>query len=189
MAYDVTVQLVRQALTDIFREVDGWFDRPAELRRFKPPSGGWSVDEVLEHITLTNHYLMIIIRRWTDKAVRRAREGQTIEERESDLDRVMIVGERGTFNWVRPVHMEPTGQPALTEVRATMCRQLAECLGFLDQLRHGEGSLCRIRMTVNDLGKIDLYQWLFFVAQHARRHLQQMAVNSAEFERQRELVS
>ena len=30
-------------------------------------------------------------------------------------------------------------------------------------------------MTVNGLGKIDLYQWLYFIAQHARRHLQQLA--------------
>jgi hypothetical protein len=29
-------------------------------------------------------------------------------------------------------------------------------------------------MSVNDLGKIDLYQWLYFLAQHARRHVQQM---------------
>lgn len=29
-------------------------------------------------------------------------------------------------------------------------------------------------MSVNDLGKIDLYQWLYFLARHARRHVQQM---------------
>jgi len=36
-------------------------------------------------------------------------------------------------------------------------------------------------MTVNALGKIDLYQWLFFLSQHARRHLQQLAAIEAEF--------
>jgi len=39
---------------------------------------------------------------------------------------------------------------------------------------NGEGSLCKVRMSVNELGKIDLYQWLYFLAQHARRHLDQM---------------
>jgi hypothetical protein len=36
-------------------------------------------------------------------------------------------------------------------------------------------------MPVNALGRIDLYQWLFFIVQHARRHLQQMASTEAEF--------
>jgi hypothetical protein len=29
-------------------------------------------------------------------------------------------------------------------------------------------------MSVNDLGQIDLYQWLYFLAQHGRRHVQQL---------------
>lgn len=36
-------------------------------------------------------------------------------------------------------------------------------------------------MTVNDPSKIDLYQWLFYLARHARRHLQQPAAIDAEF--------
>jgi hypothetical protein len=36
-------------------------------------------------------------------------------------------------------------------------------------------------MSVNALGRIDLYQWLYFLAQHARRHLQQMASIEEEF--------
>jgi hypothetical protein len=36
-------------------------------------------------------------------------------------------------------------------------------------------------MSVNNLGKIDLYQWLYFLAQHSRWHLQQMAMNERLF--------
>ena len=36
-------------------------------------------------------------------------------------------------------------------------------------------------MTVNDLGKIDLYEWLYFLAQHTRRHLQQLASPEREW--------
>lgn len=71
--------------------------------------------------------------------------------------------------------MEPTGSPSSSEVRATLHRQLGECLILLERLDGGIGALCRVTMIVNDLGKIDLYQWLYFLAQHARRHLQQMA--------------
>jgi hypothetical protein len=34
-------------------------------------------------------------------------------------------------------------------------------------------------MSVNDSGRLDMYQWLFFLAQHARRHLAQIAANQA----------
>jgi hypothetical protein len=185
MPYELTVRKVRQALTGIYAEVDGWFDRPVELRQYRPVAGGWSVDQVLEHITLTNHYLMLVIRKWTEKAIRKAGQGQTPNGDESDLDRIQIIGERGSFAWVRPDHMEPSGMTTSAAVRALMHRQVAECLGFLEQMKRGEGSLCRVRMTVNDLGKIDLYQWLFFLAQHARRHLQQMAAIEQEFEQVR----
>ena len=47
----------------------------------------------------------------------------------------------------------------------------------------GEGALHRVRMSVNDSGKLDLYQWLDYLGQHARRHLAQMAANISEWQR------
>lgn len=173
MSYEKTIATVRQAISDIFAEVDGWFDQPEQLRTLRSPSG-WSIDQILEHVTLTNHFLMLVIRRWTEKAVRKARQGEPISGGESDLARLDVIGERGSFGWVRPEHMEPTGVPSTGEVRDRLGRQVAECLALLAQLERGEGSLCKVRMSVNDLGKIDLYQWLYFLAQHARRHLHQM---------------
>jgi hypothetical protein len=183
MPYQATIAAVRQALTDIFAEVDGWFDRPEELRRFQPPAGGWSIDQILEHITLTNHFLMLVIRRWTEKAIRKAQRGEPVPEGESDLARLDIIGERGSFGWVRPEHMEPTGVSPTVEVREKLRGQVGECLDLLAQLGQGEGALCQVRMSVNGLGKIDLYQWLYFLAQHARRHLWQMESVAHEFVR------
>lgn len=174
MPYSHTVAAVRRALTDVFAETDAWFDRPAEVRRYRPPSGAWSIDQVLEHVTLTDHFLLLVIHRWTEKAVRKAARGEPIPHGESDLGRLDVIGERGSFPWPRPDHMEPTGGPSSAEVRGTMRRQAAECLALLGRLGRGEGALCRVRMSVNGLGKIDLYQWLYFLAQHARRHLHQL---------------
>src|SRR4051812_48467762 len=99
MPYQATIAAVRQALTETFAAVDGWCDRPEELRRFRPPPGGWSIDQVLEHVSLTNHFLMPVIRRWTEKAVRRAERGEPVPKGESDLARLLIIGERGSFGW------------------------------------------------------------------------------------------
>jgi hypothetical protein len=181
MPYQATIAAVRQALTSIFNEVDAWFDRPEALRRFEPGSGRWSVEQILEHVTLTNHFLMLVIRRRAEQAVRKTERGEPIPQGESDLARLDIIGERGSFGWVRPEHMEPTGLPTPAEVRDRMRRQVAECLELLARMGNGEGALCQVRMSVNALGRIDLYQWLYFLAQHARRHLHQMQEVEREF--------
>jgi hypothetical protein len=67
-------------------------------------------------------------------------------------------------------------------VRARLQEQLAECLVWLDQLGQGAGILYKTTMTVNDLGKIDVYEYLYFLAMHTRRHLMQMEENKRLFE-------
>jgi hypothetical protein len=178
---ELTICTVRDTLCSVFAQVEEWFDRPEELRRFTPTTGGWSVDQVLEHVTLTNRFLMLTLGKWVGIARQRARRGDPIPDGESDLKRLLVIGERGSFGWVRPEHMEPTGVPSSVEVRATLHRHLGECLIQLARLGGGVGALCRVTMTVNNLGKIDLYQWLFFLAQHARRHLAQLVAIEARF--------
>jgi hypothetical protein len=181
IAYEQTTRTVRDTLCSVFAGVDAWFERDEVLRAFRPASGGWSVDQVLEHIALTNRFLMLTLRKYVDIVERRAKRGDPVSVGESDLARLDVIGERGSFGWPRPEHMEPTGAPSSVEVRATLHAQLGECLILLERIGGGLGSLCRITMTVNGLGKIDLYQWLYFLAQHARRHLQQMASIEAGF--------
>ena len=108
MAYERTVRTVRTTLCSVFAEVDAWFDRDDELRARRPASGGWSVDEVLEHITLTNHYLLLTLGKWARKARQRAQRGDPVPDGESDLERLAVIGERGSFGWIRPGHITPS---------------------------------------------------------------------------------
>lgn len=181
MHYETTSRAVRDTLCSVFAQVDVWFDRPEEVRRFRPASGRWSADQVLEHIALTNRFLMLTLRKQVGIAEQRARRGDPIPDGESDLDRLNVIGERGSFGWPNPEHMEPTGLPTTDQVRTALYSQLGECLILLERMADGVGSLVRVTMSVNDLGKIDLYQWLYFLAQHARRHLHQLAAIEAEF--------
>jgi hypothetical protein len=174
MPYAKTIAIVRASLVEVFTEVDRWFERPADLRTFPPVSGGWTIDQVLEHISLTNHFLMLTLRKSVETALRRAASGEPLPAGESDLERLKAIGQRGSFHWVRPEHMEPTGRATSGEVRTILRRQVEECLALVERMNHGEGGLCRLRMSVNRLGRVDLYQWLYFLAQHARRHVQQM---------------
>ena len=174
MPFQSTIASVQDVLESTFTQVDEWFDQPAELLKFQPTQGNWSIAEVLEHISLTNHFLMLTLKKQAIVALRRARNGKSIAPVEPDLSRVDIIGQRGSFDWVRPEHMEPTGTASSDVVRETLRTQLDECLELLASIKHGEGTLVTITMSVNQLGKIDLYQWLYFIGQHARRHLQQM---------------
>lgn len=180
MPSERTARVVRDTLCTVFAQLDDWFDRDEALRGFKPASGRWSADQVLEHVSLTNRFLLLTLRKWAGIARHRASRGDPIPAGESDLGRLDIIGERGSFEWVRPEHMEPTGAPSSAEVRSTLQQQLGECLILLERIGGGIGALCRVTMTVNGLGKIDLYQWLYFLAQHARRHVQQLAAIEAE---------
>jgi DinB superfamily len=181
MSYAMTNQKVRQDLSEIFAEVDTWFDKPEDLRRYKPNNGGWSINQILEHIKLTSHYLLIIINRHSEKAIKKARDSGIISGGESDLELVTVVGQRGSFVWIRPEHMEPTDEPSRNEVREEIKRQTQHCISLLERMANGEGSLVKVNMSVNGLGKLDMYQWIYFVAQHAQRHLQQMQAIENEF--------
>ncbi len=170
-------------MAETFATLYVWFDQPEEVRAYKPADNGWSINEILEHITLTTHFLLIIVRKGYPKALKRALS-QKIEDTESDLDLLMPIGQRHTFSWTRPEHMVPVGKPT-ADVLKLMREQEEEGLDILSRMAHGEGSLYKIRMSVNDTGHIDLYQWLYFIAQHAKRHLGQIEENFAELNAKR----
>jgi DinB superfamily len=179
--YRGTIGHVEAAIRLTFQSVDEWFDKPAALRSYKPSSGGWSIDEVLEHITLTSHFLMIVIRNSARKARKRSASGAAIQEGESDLGLLEPISQRGSFTWSRPEHMVPTGEVPSEQVRTRMREQARECLEILDQLGGGEGSLYTVSMSVNKSGRLDVYQWLYFLAQHAKRHIAQMEEVESEW--------
>lgn len=175
---------IQAALTDTFAALDAWFDVPADLRRFRPADGGWTVNEILEHTALTNHFLLVLIRKGTRKALQQASTTDLSAELAAysfQIEKLEEVGVLNSFSWIRPEHMEPTGTRPLSEVRQQLRQQLAECLQLLIDLKDGEGVLYKTTMSVNGLGKITVYEYLYFLAQHGRRHLMQVAENETEF--------
>ncbi len=175
---------IREILNNTFWTIDSWFERDEDLRNYKPQNGGWSIDQVLEHIILTNHFLLILIDKGTRKALEKASKVDlkaVLGVYEFHRDRLDEVGIHKSFEWIRPSHMEPTGAKTSIEVRYELKDQLERCLSYLDQLSNGEGVLYRTTMTVNHLGKIDVYEYLYFLAQHGLRHITQMQRVEFEF--------
>ncbi|GAB2951546.1 hypothetical protein GCM10027048_15670 [Hymenobacter coalescens] len=175
---------IRRALSEAFTRLDQWFEHPEAERSYRPRNGGWTIAEVLEHVGLTNHFLLILIDKGAAKALKNqaglnlATELQGYQFSDPRLDEI---GLHKSFEWMRPAHMEPTGTQPLGEVRRQLREQLAHCHRVLDALPNGEGVLYRTTMSVNDLGKIDVYQYVYFLARHAERHLTQLARIQAEY--------
>lgn len=179
---------IRTFLTTTFDCVDLWFDKDNELRKYKPQNGGWTIDQILEHIGLTNHFLLILIDKGTNKALTNVSKLNLDEELANYVfhrDKLTEVGLHKSFNWIRPEHMEPKGEKTLDEVRQQLKEQVKQCFDYLDKLKNGEGVLYKTTMTVNDLGKIDVYEYIYFLAQHGQRHITQMTKNEVEYNEQK----
>jgi hypothetical protein len=180
-----TITHIRNFLTNTFDEIDTWFELPETLRHFRPARGSWTIDEVLEHIGLTNHFLLILIDKGTSKAWNNVHQldlAAVLADYTFRTDQLTEVGLHQSFEWIRPEHMEPKGEKSLPEVRQQLKDQLTQCLAYLDRMPNGEGVLYKTTMTVNQLGKIDVYEYIYFLAQHGSRHIMQMQQNEKEWE-------
>lgn len=169
MPFENTIRRVHDELIATFDRLDTYFDFPLKVREYRPWVDAWTIDEILEHITLTNHFLLITLQKSLKKVLKRV-QSKPIIAQESDLERIVQIGDPDAFIWLRPKHMEPTRQISSHDVRYKLRQQKDECLWILNQIRRGEGSLHQVRMSVQNLGRLDMYEWLYFLIQHARRH-------------------
>ncbi|CAN5194693.1 hypothetical protein BH11BAC5_BH11BAC5_05360 [soil metagenome] len=179
------INKIENATEIVFAEVDACFNEPKDLLDYHPEKEGWSIRKILEHISLTNHFLLILIRKATVKALEKAKlenYNELLTGYDLDWEKLKQIGEHKSFYWNRPQHMEPTGTADLYEIKRQLHLQKTACLNYLNQLKNGEGVLYKTTMSVNELGKIDVYHYIYFLVQHARRHLTQMQKNRNEFE-------
>lgn len=178
------LQRIEIHLIQTHAKVLTWFELDEKRLNFTPNEGKWSILQILEHISLTSHYLLILIEKATKKALKNIQERNLEEELENysfDLKKMQRIGEHKSFTWIRPEHMEPTGEKSIDEIKSDVINQLKKCLNFIDLLQDGSGLLYQTTMTVDDLGKLNVYEYIFFLSKHAERHLTQIQENNRLF--------
>lgn len=172
LLHSMTIGTVGETVKQVFSRLDACFELSREELGHRPDyPDAWSVAEQLEHVSLANHFLLLTITKGCGKARKRAAAGAQLPEGESDLAQLAAIASPGAFDWSPPSHMVPTGMRELAELRAELRNQREHCLELLAGMPGGEGRLCSIGMSVQGLGRLDMYQWLYFLAQHARYHL------------------
>ena len=182
------IQEIQIHLINTHSDVLNWFNTSEELKQFKPRDNGWSIIEILEHIALTSHFLLILIDKGADKAIRNIKElsiEELLKSEDFSLDKIERIGMHKSFDWIRPEHMEPTGQKSELEIIDQLNSQLNRCLSQLNELKNGEGLRYKTTMTVDGLGKINVYEYIYFLSKHAERHIHQMKENKSEYEESR----
>jgi DinB superfamily len=171
------ISTIKKELELSFSEVDKYFDCHYNLLIYKPLSNSWSIKEIVEHISLTNYYLLILVKKGVEKSLVKSKQLNIRFGWENyifDWNKLNAIGQHKSFLWNRPNHMEPTNQVELSEVRQKIKNQLNDCVELLLQIKNGEGVLHKTLMSVNDLGKIDVYHYIYFIVQHNKRHLEQI---------------
>ena len=173
------VSSVRGAIDDAFTRLNDLCGGAEEHLRHTPPySDAWTVLEHLEHVSLVNHFLLLTIGKGVTTALRRALT-RSLPPGASDLERLHPIADPDAFRWNSPGHMIPTGAQSAEEVRSLLAAQRGRCYELLGLMPSGEGRHCSIRMSVFELGKLDMYEWLYFLAQHGRWHLALLARREA----------
>lgn len=142
-----------------------------ETLGYSPQNGGWSCAQVLEHVSLTNSFLLIIIRRHVDKALKANSLNSTPQ---IQLDRLSRIGDPAAFKWPHPTHMTPSENPNISEVAKKLLEQFTECQALLAELGKSSGFSRSVNMSVDGLGKLNMYEWIEFLAQHGIRHIAQI---------------
>jgi hypothetical protein len=171
-----TIAWIDQELSQMLADYKEWFNLSEDLLTYKP-SVGWSIEQILEHVTITNYYLLILIRKGKRKAKERSLKVDllaAVSDYQNNLGDLQMIATHKSFKWIRPEHMEPKGEKPLDEIKSLLEEQVMECKAILRELSNGEGILYKTTMTVNGLGKIDVYQYVYFLCQHAKRHITQI---------------
>jgi len=168
--FEESYSVLMKSLEESFDEILGLFSLPADKRSAAGKNGDWTINETLEHVSLANRYLMMTLRRQFSKAAKMPADRHGPAGAIS-LAPVKKISDSSDFKWESPRHMLPKGLTPADETRNELSGQKAECLRILEGMKNGEGFRRRITMSTGGLGKIDLYQWLYFIAMHMEWHL------------------
>ncbi len=175
MRIEQIISKIDATLVSGFAALDGWFDDERVGRRIA--AHAWSAAEVLEHVMLTNHYLLKLIRRGHARAkeIARQNDGPALPGDYVFFNPALeAVADPESFLWDCPEHMLPSGVAPAVTVRHALRGQLYECLNILDDMPKGEGAWHRVSLSVNSIGKLDIYQHIYFLALHVKRHVVQL---------------
>lgn len=181
---ETIIALLKIETESAFSSLELWFAKTGSLRAYHAQGEEWCINQILEHVSLVNHYLLLLIDKGARKALRRHAKAPLTEMPpgyELTSTALEEIGINNSFEWRCPDHMVPAGSIAIEKTRERLREQRAKIADTIDLVKKGEGVLSKTYMSVHSLGKLDVYQYIYFLLKHVRRHVQQMEGIEGEY--------
>ena len=140
------------------------------LQQRLPYDDSWTILEHVEHTYLTSHFLLLSLEKSVSKCLQRKKKLHFSAD-VGHLEEIKEISTPGLFTWNPPQHMIPNKKLPKAEIESKLKEQAVQLENLLHQVSDGSGTLCKVAMTVHKLGKIDVYQWAYFLTQHAKYHI------------------
>jgi hypothetical protein len=149
---------------------------PPPLRARRPSQDRWSVAEVLEHLSIVEGRVLMMLTPMIAAApvAEGPRSGATAFDRAPLLDR----GNRITA----PEQIQPTGKVTAEDAWTSLERTRRDLLRLLGTAE--DRDLTRIGRVHPVLGQLDGYQWITAVGGHEHRHAKQILEIGGELQGQ-----
>ena len=164
---DAAAQDLRQAATRV----------PPPLQARKPASDRWSINEVLEHVSMVEQLFLKTLIAGIESA---KASGPAVEVDEPPMlsDQLKDVVEDRTTRRNAPEHVHPSGNVAAEAALHTIAAGHAKLRDALQAAP--DVALSRVTHDHRAFGTLNIYQWVDFLAGHERRHLAQVREIAAQ---------
>ena len=172
------INKIRIETTSAFSQVFDVFNIREDVLYYQPTNGGWSINQVLEHLLLANYFLLRIVNKQAERAILLSDVVTTDETKgyRLDIDRLKRMELTGSYIWVPQQYTDPSGEIPLLQLKMALHDQLTESVAILQNKK-----LITAIAKTYETGKIDALHYLYFLVQHMQRHLAQVSRVQKEF--------
>ncbi len=164
------IEYADRARSELLEAVDSI---PEPLREARPTIDEWSAAEVLEHLARVERGIAKLVALKVGEMQAQADPPREASDMPAvDLSKFDLLADRIARKLVAPERVQPSGEYSESSARAA----LAETRGILlDQLHAADGlALSTAAHAHPYFGELNLYEWVYFVGGHERRHTQQV---------------
>ena len=163
---------IRNELIRSISGIDSWFDREDALLEHRCGTDSKSVRELLEDVMHVNRHLLQIIDGARINAPKSALVDVPMENYclQTQLLDDAAIHKRLQLGLVS----HQGGKTELSEVRHEIREQLDRCLIHLELLLAGEGIAFKTKLAIGDLGELDVYHSIYFLAVNTKRYLSEL---------------
>lgn len=181
--------MIYHSVAEIFDSIDETRGRlnerltglTAAQENFRPASGGWSIAEIAEHLSILEARLLAMMTVMITKAesANQKRAGAASGFQPVSLDQ--FVERSLTEKYVAPETVRPQGKIPVREALERLRRSRAGLAALRPRIEASD--LTGARYTHPAFGPLNFYQWLILIGVHEDRHLRQIdaLISSPEY--------